>query len=194
MRKQKGFTLAEVLVTLTVIGVVAAMTIPGIIQNTMEKQAQTSVKKALSVLSQALAMSIANGDGGADSSSITDSDTLEDLFANYLSTISSSSATATTTDGMIYTFYRGAACTSADNSNCFVEVDINGENGSEVRSTATGPSYNDLYYFRILSDKVIPYTDTTDTDIPANATFGGRATNDVNPGNIAEICLIGSSS
>ena len=33
-----GFTLAEVLITLGIIGVVAAMTIPGLIQNSKNKE------------------------------------------------------------------------------------------------------------------------------------------------------------
>ena len=37
MRTQKGFTLAEVLITLGIIGIVAAMTIPNLIENYQKK-------------------------------------------------------------------------------------------------------------------------------------------------------------
>ena len=41
--KNKGFTFAEVLITLGIIGVVAAMTIPGLIQNSKNKELQTKL-------------------------------------------------------------------------------------------------------------------------------------------------------
>lgn len=40
-----AFTLAEVLITLGIIGVVAAMTMPSLIQNTKEKEAISKLKK-----------------------------------------------------------------------------------------------------------------------------------------------------
>ncbi len=49
-----GFTLAEVLITLGVIGVVAALTIPGLISKHYEKRTITQLKAAQSILSQAL--------------------------------------------------------------------------------------------------------------------------------------------
>lgn len=51
-----AFTLAEVLVTLGIIGVVAAMTLPAIIDNSRNKQLETAFKKSYSVLLQALDM------------------------------------------------------------------------------------------------------------------------------------------
>ena len=58
-----AFTLAEVLITLGIIGVVAAMTLPTLIQNYKRKEASTRLKKGYSVISQAITRSIAdNGD------------------------------------------------------------------------------------------------------------------------------------
>ena len=54
--KQLAFTLAEVLVTLGIIGVVAAMTLPSIIDNSRNKQLESALKKSYSTLSQALDM------------------------------------------------------------------------------------------------------------------------------------------
>ena len=51
-----AFTLAEVLVTLGIIGVVAAMTLPTVIDNSRNKQLETALKRSYSVLSQALEM------------------------------------------------------------------------------------------------------------------------------------------
>ena len=51
---KKAFTLAEVLITLGIIGVVAAMTIPTLVQNNRNKELQTGLKKAYSIMGQAL--------------------------------------------------------------------------------------------------------------------------------------------
>lgn len=48
--KKDGFTLAEVLITLTIIGVIATMTLPALLTNTQEQQAKTALKKSISTL------------------------------------------------------------------------------------------------------------------------------------------------
>lgn len=50
---KNGFTLAEVLITLGIIGVVVAMTIPSLIQNYREKEYTTKLKKFYSVMENA---------------------------------------------------------------------------------------------------------------------------------------------
>ena len=52
-----GFTLAEVLITLGIIGVVAAMTIPSIVQKQNQKEATSRLKKFYSTMSQAIMLS-----------------------------------------------------------------------------------------------------------------------------------------
>lgn len=52
MKMKKGFTLAEVLITLAIIGVVAAMTLPSLMINTGEQQAMTAYKKIINTLSE----------------------------------------------------------------------------------------------------------------------------------------------
>ena len=52
-----AFTLAEVLITLGIIGVVAAMTIPTIIANTNSQKYRSTLKKTVSTLSQAARLS-----------------------------------------------------------------------------------------------------------------------------------------
>ena len=54
-----GFTLAEVLITLGIIGVVAAMTMPTLMNQTQGAQYKTAYKKALSALSQAVTLNVA---------------------------------------------------------------------------------------------------------------------------------------
>lgn len=59
MKKSLAFTLAEVLITLAIIGVVAAMTIPSVIVNTNQQEFKTGLRKAISVLNSAITMNIA---------------------------------------------------------------------------------------------------------------------------------------
>ena len=56
--KRLAFTLAEVLITLGIIGIVAEMTIPTLVQNTQEKVTVVSLKKAYSMLTQAYTMAV----------------------------------------------------------------------------------------------------------------------------------------
>lgn len=62
MNKRFGFTLAEVLITLGIIGVVAAMTIPNLIANTNGAKFRSQFKKSISTLSQAGLMAQAQYD------------------------------------------------------------------------------------------------------------------------------------
>ena len=54
LRRLAAFTLAEVLITLGIIGVVAAMTMPSLITNYQKKQTVTQLKKAYTELSQVI--------------------------------------------------------------------------------------------------------------------------------------------
>ncbi len=55
---KKGFTLAEVLITLAIIGVVAALTIPSVVKNYRDTQYKTQFKKAYAAMSVALQKTI----------------------------------------------------------------------------------------------------------------------------------------
>ena len=62
LKQNPAFTLAEVLITLGIIGIVASMTLPAIIQKQQDKVTVTKVKKAYSIFSQAYTLAIeANG-------------------------------------------------------------------------------------------------------------------------------------
>ena len=54
IKKTGAFTLAEVLITLAVIGVVAAVTIPNLVKNYQTKIRDVQFKKVYSVLNQAI--------------------------------------------------------------------------------------------------------------------------------------------
>lgn len=69
-----GFTLAEVLITLGIIGVVASMTIPTMLQNMQTQQTVSALKKAYSELSQAYTQAVQEN-GTPDNWGITDLNT-----------------------------------------------------------------------------------------------------------------------
>ena len=62
MKKRTGFTLAEVLITLTVIGVVAAITLPAINSSTGAARTRSLLKKGMSTLNNAVMMNVANNE------------------------------------------------------------------------------------------------------------------------------------
>lgn len=69
---KRAFTLAEVLITLGIIGIVAAMTIPAIMNNIGDAQYKAGVKKEYSMLSQAFER-LASENGGSLAGLITGS-------------------------------------------------------------------------------------------------------------------------
>lgn len=148
---KKGFTLAEVLITLVIIGIVAAITIPTMINTTDDREYKAAYKKAMSSLNQALALDRAiNGtDYGAGTMTTT---LLTDAAAKNLNIINRVAAaglvTATysatgpkifTADGVSYDFTGGSceapataitkvgANSTAPTSVCSAIVDVNGD-------------------------------------------------------------------
>lgn len=57
MTKKKAFTLAEVLVTMSILGVIAAMTIPNVMFKVDKRQSAVALKRAIAALDQAVDMS-----------------------------------------------------------------------------------------------------------------------------------------
>ena len=51
--RPSAFTLAEVLITLSILGVVAAIMIPGTVQRVTDRQTVTAVKRAYSIIDNA---------------------------------------------------------------------------------------------------------------------------------------------
>ena len=57
-KRKSAFTLAEVLITLGIIGVVVAMTLPSLITKSIKKQTVVKLQKAISIVNQAYKMSL----------------------------------------------------------------------------------------------------------------------------------------
>ncbi len=87
---KNGFTMAEVLITIGIIGVVAAMTFPSIIARYQEKVTVTQLKKAYSVLSQAFQQMILD-EGPVDNWGDTDdrAKLFDELAPKYFSILKS---------------------------------------------------------------------------------------------------------
>ena len=58
---KKGFTLAEVLITLVIIGIVAAITVPMLVQNNQKQELYSSFRKTYNTLNQAIYLAAAQG-------------------------------------------------------------------------------------------------------------------------------------
>ena len=81
--KKIAFTLAEVLITLGIIGIVAAMTLPTLIQSNKNKEVEAKLKKIYSVMNQAILLSEKdNGPKEYWPQSCKD-DTCEDFYKTY---------------------------------------------------------------------------------------------------------------
>ena len=76
--KSKAFTLAEVLITLSIIGVVAALTIPTLIQRTGNEELVSRLQKAYSTLSQATEAIMT--ENGSPKNWVTDIDNIYNLY------------------------------------------------------------------------------------------------------------------
>ncbi len=160
---RKGFTLAEVLITLTVIGVVAALAIPALLNNIGNARFQSSVRKASATLNQALQMRRARANVLVTDAAVSDSPTLRDYFAAELNVIRVDGNTIFTSDGMSFTFARTGVCGEAGpnanlnaNAPCQVVVDVNGDQGPNQNSDDAPAAFRDRYNFVITSMSVLP--------------------------------------
>lgn len=147
MRKSLGFTLAEVLITLAIIGVVAAMTIPSVIVNTNQQEFKTGLKKAVSVLNQAITMNIAlENISPADTNSADFVQTSQYNLLGYLAqrlnvikvtTMSKGAGNAAfyTSDGMRFEIPAtpGGQGLSQDNTNCGDGIKWNADNSEQPK-------------------------------------------------------------
>ena len=88
-RMKKGFTLAEILITLVIIGVIGALTVPALIQNTQKQEYVSALKKAYSTLSQAAQMIITE-EGSPQCSTggwACSSESIYNMFRKYLNNV-----------------------------------------------------------------------------------------------------------
>lgn len=184
--KKSGFTLAEVLITLVIIGVIAAMTVPTLMNNTNSQEFRSALKKAISALNQAVTMQYALE--GTLISDYNDASTVvTDVFNARLNVINTGAGTDTTlwagsgdgacsgsvfitADGLSYCIQNFAnsnlstsgPCDNAGNNPCStgstaVNVLID-VNGLKKPNTLTTNSSQpkDIYQAYLYSQRVVP--------------------------------------
>ena len=180
--KKLGFTLAEVLITLVIIGVIAAMTVPTLMQNTNAQEFRSALKKAISGLNQALTLHYAlEGVSAQDYSSA--SDVVDDIFkkrmsvidgeTNFSNTTECSGSVFTTADGVMFCLKgfesagsddQTSKCNSYNTEPCGAEgqlyIDVNGlKKPNKMTTNASRP--RDIYRATVYAQKIVPYGDAT---------------------------------
>ena len=189
--KKLGFTLAEVLITLVIIGVIAAMTVPTLMNNTNSQEFRSALKKAISGANQALTLHYAlEGLGAQD---YTHATLVSDVFKKRMNVIEADGnddsftlatcggTTFTTQDGIMFcvntnfagntTDTQDAACNSYNTIPCVTgatndEADANfyiDVNGRKNpnKLTTTSNQPRDIYTAHIYNQKIVPYGDAT---------------------------------
>lgn len=81
VKKRKAFTLAEVLITLGIIGVVAAMTIPSLMSSYQKKAIENQIKQTYSILAQGIRLYVA--EEGVSGLTANDWQTNNESFAKF---------------------------------------------------------------------------------------------------------------
>ena len=184
--KYRAFTLAEILVTIVVIGFLAVILMLVLIQKTKEREYKTGVKKADEKLNEALKIHNAlQGKGAGDY--LTAKDLVTELFKrrlifadSYVTEFTSGDCAGgelfTTSDGMIFCIenytsdgidQEGTICDIFNTRPCTQNedapnlwVDVNGVKGPN-KLTTSPKIPKDVYQFQIYSQRVIPFGEAT---------------------------------
>lgn len=142
---KKGFTLAEVLITLVIIGVIAAMTIPTLMNSTNNQEFRVGLKKAISALNQAMTLNYALEGTQIGAENLSSSQNIVDnLFKKRMSVITT--ATSGTAFGVGST-----GITATDNQNVFYTAD-GARYAVSYAAGAYDPVADQMYYGLILID------------------------------------------
>ena len=168
---KSAFTLAEVLVTLMIIGVIAAMTIPSLMQSTAQQEYKAAYKKAVSMINQAVTLNYALD--GRDATDYTGTNFFS-LLTQRLNVMSSNTTSQEmyTADGMWFKStgdsYGGITPASSCNANdqattgnacAMVTVDVNGAKGPNKPTESTTRIF-DIFTIVIYPQKALPAGET----------------------------------
>ncbi len=173
-----AFTLAEVLITLGIIGVVAAITLPAFIENHKEKETVTKVKKMYSLISNAYQMNIATNGPNLGTLKATNAQAATEVATVFLPYLSIMKDCGTTKRGCVYngTYkyksggnavkydYGGYASYRVllnDGSSIWFRKTTASGNPSAIFYDVNGPKSpntwgKDLFLYIVVEDKVIP--------------------------------------
>lgn len=164
--KKQGFTLAEVLITLVIIGIIAAMTLPSLLGGTNKQEIKTGLQKSVSALSQAITLHYALT--GEDFSSLDTSSVLE--FAGQRLNTKGATTNAShvqTQDGVIYDFGNITGSCSTPETACDVIVDVNGSKGPNALTADSAAKLGDIkdqFTLKVYGTNVVTQTMTANSD------------------------------
>lgn len=181
-RKYLAFSLAEVLVTMAIIGIVAAMTIPSLIEVNQQIEAESAARSAYSTISNAINGILAENQMSELNGICNNSDNI--CFKNYMldkleyikdcgsnisgcwttyhyydgTTASVSGAAIQLNNGMYVLFeWLDKSCNASNNDRCGrISVDANGPKGPNKFG-------KDTYVFHVWQNSVRPYGINEDT-------------------------------
>ena len=180
--KKLGFTLAEVLITLVIIGVIAAMTVPTLMNNTNAQEFRSALKKAISGANQALTLNYAL-EGLSANDYATNTELVDEVFKKRMSVIDGNDdfttsdctkgAVFTTADGVIFCVDKsyssaqsddqGTVCDSYNQTPCTATatapnlwIDVNGAKKPN-QATKSSNRPRDIYQAHIYAQKVVPF-------------------------------------
>jgi len=139
---KKGFTLAEVLITLLIIGVIASIVIPGLINDTRDAEYNAGIKKIYADLSVAAKLIQVNNQGTVTvgtSSGTTACTAFRDEFCTVMSCVKKDSA-LNIFGNTYYKFYKGGNW-SQDNTSTDLAAVLNNGTLLYFRSLANCTSY-----------------------------------------------------
>ncbi len=164
MKKRNAFTLAEVLIALVIIGVIASMTIPTLLNNTNSQEYRTALKKSVAMINQAVTLHYAL-EGKTVSDYTTANVLRDDLFAKRLNVVSTTASlaykggatsTIVTADGIAYSFTAAGTCDDSGQTVCYnVFIDVNGEKKPNIMTTST-KTPKDGYQAALYSQRMVP--------------------------------------
>jgi len=150
-KKFNAFTLAEVLITLGIIGVVAAMTMPTLINQTNGAQYKAAYKKALSAISQAITLNVALEDksfADAKVASTTDApaNSVSEFLKKRMNVVSLTETAGYTIPTVPYEYEY--TCTSEDIAKTSEQDPLCGGKNTTTKVTKQGANVtNDIYMF-----------------------------------------------
>ena len=173
MLRKLGFTLAEVLITLGIIGVVAAMTIPTLITQTNDAEFRSGLKKVLSTLNQAITMNMALDDtdfSALTSGDYSDTNTVLYMFGKRMRVGEGSTAAfsepftaggnnvAFFNDGMAISISTESGLCTEENK-CSLIVDVNGNKRPNTLSVSTDTTVplRDQFVLDFYNQQVVPH-------------------------------------
>ena len=136
MKRLKGFTLAEVLITLAIIGVVAAISIPSVISNSQQQEFKTGLRKAVSVLNSAITMNMA-----IDGESPYDNKQLIQYLTRHMSVLKTT--TLLSYSYISYTCFNNGTCDDNTNAAFYTTDGMRFEFNSHLQTGSGGAAGHD---------------------------------------------------